>query len=356
MELYEEFLKVTGVLNQRLSITPVLYGSLGLQRATNYKLNPEDIDILVPQVFLQERWQELQSTLASIGYQLVDENEHEFKKDSVNVGIAYIEDLKPFAGVDYSSLEITNHHGARFYMLSLTDYLKVYHQSLQDGYRRTKKNKKDQQKLELLGGRIQREDMLKELVHNWKHYCNKDSFIGIGSTRKAYRVLDYVIKVNLHPIGYQQSKAEYDIYQVMEERGLAELFAETYYVDEAISIQKYYKQVETRAGQSFEIDLEKDQSLLPPKYGEVLHLLDTVFDSFDLRDSSNYGLNADNKLIFIDYGMTKALYESEWVPLAEAGVLPQIYVEPCIVCGEEKELRMYGDDDSDKRCYECGKE
>ncbi len=87
-----------------------------------------------------------------------------------------------------------------------------------------------------------------------------------------------------------------------------------------------------------------------------MELLDKEFDSFDLKDSSNYGLNKEGKLTFIDYGMTKSLYEKQWVPLAESGILPQIDFDHCSVCGKKKELRMYGDSDHDKRCYSCGKE
>lgn len=48
--------------------------------------------------------------------------------------------------------------------------------------------------------------MLKQIIQSWDQYCRDENFIGIGSTRKVYRVLDYVIKVHLHPIGYKQSK------------------------------------------------------------------------------------------------------------------------------------------------------
>lgn len=64
----------------------------------------------------------------------------------------------------------------------------------------------------------------------------------------------------------------------------------------------------------------------------------------------------EGKLVFIDYGLSKSVYEMEWVPLAEAGILPQIDFDFCKVCGVEKELRMYGENDLDKRCYSCGKE
>ncbi|WP_229721211.1 protein kinase [Pontibacillus salipaludis] len=171
-----------------------------------------------------------------------------------------------------------------------------------------------------------------------------------------YKVSDYVVKVNLHPIGYTQSKNELDLYNAMMEQGLYDLFARTYYVDEYISIQRYYEPLEMKYNQSFEIDLSREEKLIPNLYEEVLTLLDQEFNSFDLKDSSNYGLNNEGKLILIDYGMNKKLYEEQWVPSAENGILPQIDYDFCTVCESKKELRMYGENDRDKRCYSCGKE
>lgn len=198
--------------------------------------------------------------------------------------------------------------------------------------------------------------MQKQIIQNWNQYCIDENFVGLGSTRKVYRVLDYVIKVHLHPIGYKQSKNELEIYTSMADKGLDRLFAQTYYVDEFISVQKYYKPLELKNNQSYEVKVEENRRLIPNLFDEVLEILDKNFECFDLIDSSNYGLNNDGKLVFIDYGMTKKLYEKEWVPLAEVGILPQIHFDFCIICGLEKELRMYGDDDKDKRCYDCGKE
>lgn len=200
------------------------------------------------------------------------------------------------------------------------------------------------------------EIILQRIIKDWKKLCNDENYIGIGSTRKAFKVSDYVVKIHLHKVGYYQSKNELDIYREMSNRGYHELFAATFYVDEAISIQKYYKPLELIDNQSFEIDLEKNQELIPDRFEKVLDILDREYDSFDLKDSSNYGLNAKGKLTLIDYGMSKSMYENHWVPLAEAGVLPQIDFDYCKVCGEEKELRMYGENDTDKRCYSCGKE
>lgn len=159
--------------------------------------------------------------------------------------------------------------------------------------------------------------MLNELIKNWGKYCNEENFIGIGSTRKVYRIRDYVIKLHIHPLGYQQSLKEMEIWKFVIENDLKELFAKTYYVDESISVQRYYKPIELRNNQSFEIDVKREQDIIPNMYQGVLTLLDKEFDSFDLKDSGNYGLNNENRLVFIDYGMTKKLYEKEWVPLAE---------------------------------------
>lgn len=198
--------------------------------------------------------------------------------------------------------------------------------------------------------------MLEELIKNWKLYCKEENFVGIGSTRKVYRVSDYVIKVNLHPIGYNQSKNEFEIYTAMANRSLDSLLAQTYYYDDLISIQKYYAPLELIDNQSYEININKHSHLIPDSFEKVFNELDRNFDCFDLKDSGNFGLDNEGKLVFIDYGMTKSLYETMWVPLAEEGILPQIYFDICNSCGVEKELRMYGDNDKDKRCYECGKE
>jgi hypothetical protein len=148
--LYEEFIVIAQTMNKNLEIVPVLYGSLGLEKVTNVQFNPQDIDILVPVVFLQEQWPVLKDSMEQIGYTLVNLHEHEFIKEDVKIGIAFIEDLDPFAGVDFRSLTEVEDQGVRYYLLSASDYLKVYEKSSTDGYRRSKNNNKDFSKIELL--------------------------------------------------------------------------------------------------------------------------------------------------------------------------------------------------------------
>ncbi|MCA1038474.1 protein kinase [Bacillus infantis] len=147
---------------------------------------------------------------------------------------------------------------------------------------------------------------------------------------------EYAIKVNLHPLGFKQSLKEMEIYQFMKAEGLGSLFAEAFYADQSVSVQRYYQPVPLINNQSYEIDKDSDRAFLPSDYEKALRILDAEFDSFDIKDSSNYGFNGEKLLVFIDYGMTRKLYENEWVPLAESGVLPQIYFEQCVSCGTEK--------------------
>ena len=150
MTLYDEFLNIAKTLNKELDIIPVLYGSLGLQKVTKVDFSPKDIDILVPLSYLNEKWNILKTVIEKLGYELVDLHEHEFRKNEIQIGIAYVEDLKPFADVDYKNLEVVEDNGAIYHTLTISDYPKVYNKSLLDGYRRTKNNNKDQNKLMVL--------------------------------------------------------------------------------------------------------------------------------------------------------------------------------------------------------------
>ncbi|MFX3674735.1 MAG: hypothetical protein ACE3JQ_09840 [Paenisporosarcina sp.] len=149
MALYDEFINIAKALNKELDIVPILYGSLGLEKVTRLDFNPQDIDILVPLIFFKEKWNMLLKVIEELGYELVDLHEHEFRKNETKIGIAFMEDLKQFADIDYESLMIVEDNGAKYHSLTISDYIKVYNKSLLDGYRRSKNNK-DQSKLKIL--------------------------------------------------------------------------------------------------------------------------------------------------------------------------------------------------------------
>ena len=137
-------------MNKDLHIIPLLFGSLGLEERLNTNLNADDIDVLIPEVFLNEKWNSIVTIMNDNGYVLYDLHEHAFKKSGLSIAFASIESLAPFAGINLTKIPIIEEIGIRYYLLSLEDYLKVYTASSKDGYRKNIKNKKDQQKVELI--------------------------------------------------------------------------------------------------------------------------------------------------------------------------------------------------------------
>ena len=151
MTKFNCFLQNAEMLNDKFNIVPLLYGSLGLEVLTKLSLNADDIDILIPQVFVTgDKWTEFKLFLESHGYALIDEHEHTFRKDSVDYSYASLEGLKKFAGIDICDIEIRNISGTKFMLLSLAQYLKVYKKSSLDGYRMNVKEKHDNQKIEFI--------------------------------------------------------------------------------------------------------------------------------------------------------------------------------------------------------------
>ncbi|MEK4668062.1 hypothetical protein [Niallia sp. FSL R7-0271] len=149
-ELYQEFLYIGKALNKNLGITPVLYGSLGLEVVTGINFNPQDIDIVVPISYIEEKWPLLKEMMEKLSYELTDLHEHKFEKNGFEIGFAYEEDLPHFAGVAYNLLEMKVEAEARFKVLSVKDFLAVYRKSSKDSYRKTKNNNKDLKKIAIL--------------------------------------------------------------------------------------------------------------------------------------------------------------------------------------------------------------
>ena len=144
------FLQIAKKLNETLGVAPLLFGSLGLEQRLGEKLNADDIDILIPEEYLDEKWDKLIEVMTALGYSLYDVHEHAFEKDGVSAAFASIENLVPFAGVDTTLIPAVDEDGIRYYLLELEDYLNVYTASSKDGYRRDTKNKNDTEKIELI--------------------------------------------------------------------------------------------------------------------------------------------------------------------------------------------------------------
>lgn len=138
------------LLAKGFEIVPLMYGSVGLEYITGERLHADDIDILVPEAYVTDKWDEFKAFLAGEGYALVDEREHTFKKDEVFYAYAAIEELEEFAGIKLNEIKQVREAGAEFKLLSLKQYLKVYSASAKDGYRVNVRQKKDSEKIALI--------------------------------------------------------------------------------------------------------------------------------------------------------------------------------------------------------------
>lgn len=151
-----EFIRIAKHLNTELGILPLLFGSLGLQQYVDEDLQADDIDILVPGEYVQNKWFILKSIMESLGYDLVDEDEHKFKRfdrtsnEKFEVGIAIIESLAGFAGIQMNNIGAAQFNNTEYKFLSIKQYLKVYSASVKDSYRADKNNCKDERKILIL--------------------------------------------------------------------------------------------------------------------------------------------------------------------------------------------------------------
>ena len=148
------FIENARLLSDKFNIVPLLYGSLGLEYLTGDGLGADDIDILVPRVFITDRWNELKALLEAQGYVLADEHEHTFVRDGVAYSYADIEDLESFAGIRAEDIETREVNGVSFLLLSLEQYLTVYKQSSMDGYRVNVRQKKDADKIKFIESKL----------------------------------------------------------------------------------------------------------------------------------------------------------------------------------------------------------
>ena len=148
------FLENAQLLSEKFNIVSLLYGSLGLEYLTGDALDADDIDILVPRVFITDRWQEFKAVLEEHGYVLVDEHEHTFVRDGAAYSYADIEDLESFAGIRMKDIELREADGVRFLLLSLEQYLAVYQKSSKDGYRVNVRQKKDADKIRFIESKL----------------------------------------------------------------------------------------------------------------------------------------------------------------------------------------------------------
>ena len=128
-------------------IIPVLFGSLAVVMLTGKDIVVNDIDLLVPDAWVAEKWGELIKLMSRFGFVVHNETEHEFVLDNKIVAFAYESTLGDVAltTADLLKKEVNE---VKFLLPKADQLLKVYQYSRDDGYRLGKRN--DNGKISLL--------------------------------------------------------------------------------------------------------------------------------------------------------------------------------------------------------------
>lgn len=148
---YKQFLELTTLLNNKFNIKPLLYGSLGLEILTGENLNADDVDILIPEIFIKDKWCDFMEFLESCGYKMIDLHEHTFVKDNTYFAFSFIESLESYANIKVNEIDNINIGDCTHKLMNLQQYLKVYETSSKDSYRKKiEKNTKDENKIKFI--------------------------------------------------------------------------------------------------------------------------------------------------------------------------------------------------------------
>lgn len=138
----EKFLAEILEILKELNIKPIIYGSFGVANYLGNFKDFEDIDLLIEEEFLTNRWEEFKKLFELFGFNLVNEKEHEFEFESKKVGFASKNILIRDKIINHYS-ELVQYKNINAFTLTSEDFLKAYKFSVKDGYRINTRGKKD---------------------------------------------------------------------------------------------------------------------------------------------------------------------------------------------------------------------
>jgi hypothetical protein len=139
-------LKIIEIL-KGLTTKPVVYGSFGLSFYLGNFKKFGDLDLLVEDRFLEGDWHKLKTLLESNSFILINEKEHEFIYNDINVGFAKKGILTKDKIIDNYN-DLVKYKNVNAYTLTPEHFLKAYKFSQQDGYRIANRAKKDQKAID----------------------------------------------------------------------------------------------------------------------------------------------------------------------------------------------------------------
>ena len=145
----DEFLSKILEILKGLNIKPVIYGSFGVSIYLGDFKDFKDVDILIEDEFINDRWEEFRKLFESKGFNLINEKEHEFELNGKKVGFAS-RNILIRDGILNDFSELIQYENKDALTLTPESFLKAYRFSVKDGYRINTRGKKDKDIIEKL--------------------------------------------------------------------------------------------------------------------------------------------------------------------------------------------------------------
>jgi hypothetical protein len=147
----EIFFEVAGELNEKFDIEPILFGSLGLYRLIGDSgKTANDVDFLVPEELINEKWEEFRRFIESLGFKLENEKDREFSRGEEMVSFGKVEELAQKFNFNMEDFLNSKIRGVRFKEFTVDQYLTFYRVLERDAHRQEKLGKNDKEKIRLI--------------------------------------------------------------------------------------------------------------------------------------------------------------------------------------------------------------
>jgi len=143
------FSKLVSGLN-RMGITPIVYGSLGLAFLIKKQIPINDIDIILLDDEFNNRWNDIRKFLTKdMKYTTDPEHKQEFLND-IFVSFMSVSDIRKLTEINISQLQKTIKNKISYYNLTPNQHLDIYKNGLLNKFRRQKREKDDKNKIDLI--------------------------------------------------------------------------------------------------------------------------------------------------------------------------------------------------------------
>lgn len=141
---FKNYQKVNKFLIEN-KIDSILYGSLGVSIYLGKFKEVNDIDLLVEDVYLNDKWSDLIEIMKDNSFELIDSREHEFiNKQDLKIAFAKKSILTKDNICDpQKDIQTHNNNGILIKTLTKQAFINAYTFSSKDGYRKEKRGKND---------------------------------------------------------------------------------------------------------------------------------------------------------------------------------------------------------------------